>query len=110
MHVLDIVGNKAIHCDNDEYKKENACSTAWRNNNNAACGGVGIMLSKVAIVEVNSAVEYSLQTDEKAVIMHYAPCEGAVIMHYAPREGAEYAEEHYKIPLMPSEHNISGIA
>ena len=66
MHVLGIVNHKIIHRANGdtvEYKSYEKCMVitliTWRNNKNDPCGGVRLMLSKVA------TVEYSLLTSLK---------------------------------------------
>ena len=67
-------------------------SSAWRNSNQAASGGVGIMISKQAEGKLSDVKSYN----KRILIAHFngnPSC--TIIVHYAPVEGNEEAEEHY---------------
>ena len=103
MQVLGIVDHKIIHNNEDddenpiEYKPYGKnmmiTSTAWRNNSNAACGGVGILLNKVATDALAEVVSFN----NRILIANFGGNpEATVIVHYVPCEGADNAEEHYQ--------------
>ena len=68
-------------------------TSAWRSSNGAACGGVGVLVSKnteKALAEVRPVNNRIL-----IVIFSGNPCT-TIIINYAPTEGSEGAIEHYE--------------
>ena len=89
--------------DKIKYWKLDNCtlitSSAWRNSQGAAVGGVGILLSKQAeksISEVTSVNQRIL------VVTFNGNPATTVIANYAPVEGSEDSEAHYQ--------KLSGVA
>ena len=112
INFLGIADHKLVHTD-DGYQTEQLqnctmiTTSAWRNNNNAACGGVGFMLSN----KIESALADVEPVNERILCAHFNGNPAVtVIVHYSPIEGSDMAEEHYSnlantINSMPK-HNI----
>ena len=107
--ILGINDHKIVH-ENDpvlyeSYGKYTLITTsAWRNSNNAASGGVGLMISKTA----ESALAEVKPWNDRILIAHFTG-NGfptlSIIVHYSPTEGSQNAEEHYK-NLLAAIHEI----
>ena len=94
--VLGIADHKIIH--EEKYQNEPLynCSlittSAWRNSNNAASGGVGLLVTK----QLENAISDIEPVNERILCAHFnGNPSTTVIVHYAPVEGSEKAEEHY---------------
>ena len=110
IEILGIVDHKLVHGENEAQINYQPCenytlvtSSAWRNANNAASGGVGLLLSKKA----ENALREIKPVSERILIAHFngqsRKQKGkkgfpaiSVIVHYSPVEGNEGAEEHYE--------------
>ena len=70
-------------------------TSAWRNSNSAAAGGVGLMVSKPA----ESALAEIKPWNERIIVAHFNrngfPAL-SIIVHYLPVEGNPDAEAHYE--------------
>ena len=66
-------------------------TSAWRNSNNAAAGGVGLMIEK----SIESTFEIK-PWNKRIIIAHFNGNPGVtIITHYSPVKGNKEAEEHY---------------
>lgn len=66
-------------------------STAWRNQRNAACGGLGVVLSKKA----TEAFEEVATGNKRILTCHFGGNRATtVIVHYSPVEGSDDSEKH----------------
>ena len=103
--ILGIVDHKIVHSDEDATIKYQPCdnyklitSSAWRNTNNAASGGVGLLINKTA----ENALAEVKPWNKRILIVHFNG-KGyptlTVVVHYSPVEGNEEAEEHYETLL-----------
>ena len=100
LSILAISDHKIVHTKDDDkikYWKLDNCtlitSSAWRNSQGAAVGGIGILLSKQAeksISEVTSVNQRIL------VVTFNGNPATTVIANYAPVEGSEDSEAHYQ--------------
>ena len=96
LNILGIVDHKLVHSEEIKTEDRNKCtlitSSAWRNSNGAASGGVGLLMSKTtesALAEVKSF-------NERIIIAHFnGNPTTTVIVHYSPTEGNETAGNHY---------------
>ena len=96
--ILGIIDHKLVHEDNDvSIKKLDRCTlittSAWRNANNAASGGVGILVSNKLenlISEIRPHTNRILQINiSKNPVL-------SIIVNYAPVNGNTESEEHYE--------------
>lgn len=99
--ILGIVDHKIVH-ENREApvlfqslgKYTLITTSAWRNTNNSAAGGVGLLLDRKAenaLAEVN-------QWNNRIIVAQFIGSGFpalTVIVHYSPVEGSDAAEEHY---------------
>ena len=96
--ILGVVDHKIVH-DDDEIRysrigeRHFITSSAWRNSNNAAMGGIGLVIDNAAesnladVVKWNSRILIAYFTGNPKL---------TVIVHYSPVEGSNLSEEHYK--------------
>ena len=99
MSILGIVDHKIVHEEETVMVKQlDKCTlittSAWRLSNNAACGGVGVLLNKAAeqcLAEIKPISERIL------VAEFTGNPKTTVIIHYAPTEGSDGAEQHYEM-------------
>ena len=106
-----LVDHKLVHDEEIQTKQLNKCtlitSSAWRNSNGAANGGVGLLVA----TRTESALAEIKKYNERIIIAHFNGNPGTtIIVHYSPTEGSETSEEHYTnlgnaIKLVPK-HNI----
>ena len=96
--ILGIVDHKIVH-DTETIRHEQfdrtylITSSAWRNSNQAAAGGVGMLISSQAEKTLSEVKSYN----ERILIADFnGNPRTTVITHYAPVEGSADAEEHYK--------------
>ena len=94
--VLGIVDHKIVHEEPVLYEDMDShilvTTSAWRNSNNAAAGGVGVMIEK----SIESALSEIKPWNERIVIAHFIGNPAVtIITHYSPVEGSKEAEEHY---------------
>ena len=100
--ILGIVDHKIVHEDPEvlvsyqHFGKYTLITTsAWRNANNAAAGGVGLVVNKNA----ESALAEVKSWNERILIAHFIgngfPAL-TIVVHYSPVEGSDNTEEHYK--------------
>ena len=109
INILGVVDHKIVH-DDDPVLVQNYGShvlittSAWRNSNNAAAGGVGFMISKSA----ETALAEVIPVNERIVIANFNgngfPAL-SIIVHYSPVEGNPDAEQHYQ-NLLAAIHDI----
>ena len=67
-------------------------STAWRNQRNAACGGLGVVLSKKA----TEAFEEVATGNKRILTCHFGGNRATTVtVHYAPVEGSDDSEKHW---------------
>ena len=96
MDILGIIDHKIVHDDEFQFTSLGTCklitTSAWRNQSNAACGGVGILINKRA----EDALAEVISFNSRILITHFGGNPATtIITHYAPVEGADDAEEHY---------------
>ena len=101
-NILGIVDHKIVHEDEIEFNQYPQCklitTTAVRNAAGAACGGVGIVISRAA----DDAMEDVSSYNQRILVSNFAGSPATtVIVHYAPVEGSDSAEEHY--------HNLADV-
>ena len=106
INILGVVDHKIVHEDPVVYEQIGGntliTTSAWRNSNNAAVGGVGLMLDRCA----ESALSEIQSWNERILIAHFnANPAVTVIVHYSPVEGSDDAEEHYS-NLTAATHEI----
>ena len=94
--ILGIADHKIIHKEKHLSKTVDNCtlitSSAWRNSNNAANGGVGLLVTR----KVENALSDIEPITERILCVHFNGNPATtVIVHYAPVEGSEGAEDHY---------------
>ena len=98
--ILGIVDHKIVHPSSEEktinFKKLPGCvlitQSAWRNSQNAANGGVGLVVNKAA-ESVLSDVKY---VNKRILIATFnGNPSTTVIVNYSPQEGTQDAVEHY---------------
>ena len=104
--ILGIIDHKVVHEDPVLYEPIGnhilITSSAWRNSNNAAAGGVGLMIEK----SVENALSEVKPWNERIIIAHFNGNPGStIIVHYAPIEGSMDADEHYN-NLASAVHDI----
>ena len=112
--ILGIQEHRIIHSDTVQYEAfqegTNLITTsAWRNTQNASCGGIGALLNNMAFRSLAGVTSFT----QRILIMNFAGNPATtVIVTYAPTEAAdsEIAEEHYKnllkaIKTVPA-HNL----
>ena len=99
LSILTISDHKLVHSKDDDevkyWKLENCTlitTSAWRNAQGAAVGGVGIMLNKQA---EKSLAEVTSVNQRIMVTTFNGNPNTSVISTYAPVEGSEDCEEHY---------------
>ena len=112
--ILGVIDHKIVHNESDEdivYNQVNSSLfitySAWRNDVNAAVGGVGIMINKRASNVLSEVIKWN----ERIII---ATFEGnpktTIFVHYSPVEGDDEAEQHYdklsSAVKQVSKHNI----
>ena len=94
---MGIIDHKIVH-KNDPvlFQKFDNCTlittSAWRNSNGAASGGVGLLISKSsekALAEVNPI------NDRTVIAVFNGNPKTTIVINYAPIEGSKEAEEHY---------------
>ena len=101
--ILGIVDHKIVHNEETEVKQvENTTlvtSSAWRSENGAAQGGVGLMLNKTAESALAEVKKYT----PRIIVAHFsggtatsATINTTVIVNYAPVEGSADADDHYE--------------
>ena len=67
-------------------------TSAWRNANNAASGGIGILLDKANISSLAEVIKWN----RRIIIVHFnGNPKTSIIIHYSPCEGNEEVEDHY---------------
>ena len=68
-------------------------TSAWRNQNQASAGGIGILLDSKAEQALREIIKWT----ERIMIVHFNgnPLT-TVIIHYSPCEGSNETEVHYK--------------
>ena len=97
--ILVVIDHKIVHNESDDdivYNQVNSSlfitSSAWRNDVNAAVGGVGIMINKKA----SNVLSGVIKRNERIII---ATFEGnpktTIIFHYAPVQGNDKTDQHY---------------
>ena len=96
LNILGIVDHKLVHEEETKTHYLNKCalvtSSAWRNSNGAASGGVGLLMSKTT----ESALADIKPFNERIIIAHFnGNPKTTVIVHYSPTEGSATAEDHY---------------
>ena len=97
INILGIVDHKIVHNDDTILTEElNNCtlitSSAWRNANNSASGGVGLLVNKLTEKALISVDPFN----ERIMCAHFSGNPSTtVIVHYAPTEGSDNAIEHY---------------
>ena len=98
--ILGIIDHKIVHKsdDNDIVYKHFGndlfiTSSAWRNNANAAVGGVGMVLDKKA---ENTLSDVKKWNNRIIIATFDGNPKTTVIVHYSPVEGDEESEDHYK--------------
>ena len=72
-HIEKVLGNTLI------------TTSAWRNANNAASGGIGILLDKATISSLGEVIKWNIRiiivhfngNPKTSIIIHYSPCEGS---------------------------------
>ena len=94
---LGIIDHKIVHEENVMIQKLDRCTlittSAWRNNCNAAVGGVGILVSNQVenlIAEIKPHTDRILQVNITGNPMM------SLLINYAPVNGKSDAEEHYE--------------
>ena len=112
--ILGVIDHKIVHNERSDddivYNQVNSSlfitSSAWRNDVNAAVGGVGIMINK----RVSSVLSEVIQWNESIIT---ATFEGnpktTIIVHYSPVEGDDEAEQHNQLSSAVKQvpkHNI----
>ena len=112
--ILGVIDHKIVHNERSDddivYNQVNSSlfitSSAWRNDVNAAVGGVGIMINK----RVSSVLSEVIQWNESIIT---ATFEGnpktTIIVHYSPGEGDDEAEQHNQLSSAVKQvpkHNI----
>ena len=113
LNILGIVDHKIVH-DDDPTKIENLqrctliTTSAWRNTNGAAAGGVGILVDSHS---EKSLAEIKPINNRIMVAVFNGNPNTTVVVNYAPVERSEEAEEHYKmlsnvINSIPKRHVI----
>ena len=97
LDLLCVVDHKIVHEEKYKIQELEDCrlitSSAGRNSNGAAYGGVGIVLNKFAqraLSQVNPVNERILK------IQFNGNPNVTVVVNYSPVEGSEEAEEHYE--------------
>ena len=98
LSILGIIDHKIVHEDDPVLTQQlDNCtlitSSAWRNSNGAASGGVGLLVSKKveqALSDVSPVNNRILMT-----IFNGNP-NTTIVINYAPTEGSESAEDHYE--------------
>ena len=97
INIMGIADHKIVHSDeNILTERLDNCtlitSSAWRNSNNAASGGVGLIVSKA----VESALCNVETINERIICAHFnGNPTTSIVVHYSPTEGSVDAEEHY---------------
>ena len=96
--IIGIIDHKLVHTD-DAIKTTNLdkcsliTSSAWRNSNGAASGGIGIVISKMIEKSLCDVVSFN----ERILIAHFdGNPKTTVIVQYSPTEGSSDSEDHYK--------------
>ena len=94
-----IVDHKIVHVD-EEFKSSSPgqyqpiTSTAWRIQKNAACGGLGFLLSKKA----TEAFEEGSSAKKRILTCHFGGNQATTaILHYAPEGESDDFGQHYNI-------------
>ena len=95
--ILGIIDHKIVHEDEEiNYKTLQGYTlitqSAWRNEQNAACGGVGILLYKRA---ENALAEVKCYNERILIAKFNGNPAVTIIVNYSPQEGTEEAKEHY---------------
>ena len=96
--MLGIVDHKIVHEEEIVHSKHDnntlITTSAWRNDCNAAQGGVGIMINKTAADLLAEVVPVNKRT----LIVHFnGNPKMSIIVTYAPIEGSNDSEEHYQM-------------
>ena len=94
--ILAIIDHKICHEDEINYEQLDKhiiiTSSAWRNSNNAAAGGVGFVINNNAEGTLAEVSKFN----DRILIAHFSGNpKTSIIIHYSPCEGASDAEEHY---------------
>ena len=98
LDILGIVDHKIVHEDDPVLIQQlDNCmlitTSAWRNSNGAASGGVGVVVSNKA---EKALAEVKPVNDRILVVIFSGNPSTTLIINYAPTEGSEGAEEHYE--------------
>ena len=94
--ILGLVYHKTMHKDNINIQQVDQhiiiTSSAWKNNANAAVGGVGIVVSKNAEDTLAEITKYN----DRILVAHFnGNPRTTITVSYAPCEGSDESEEHY---------------
>ena len=94
---MGIQDHKMVHEDEEKRTEViDGCTlittSTWRNDKNAAVGGVGLMFSKYASHALADVEAFH----NRIIIVHFNgnPATTLIVQH-SPTEGSEYVEEHY---------------
>ena len=95
--VLRVVDHKIVHDELFLFKDTESpiliTTSAWRNINNSASGGVGLMIDK----SIKSSLSYVKPWNKRIFIAQFnGNPVVTIIVHYSPVEGSNEAEEHYE--------------
>ena len=114
INILGIQDHKIVHKEGDSKIKTDIIngytvitSSAWRNNRNAAIGGVGVILDKYAANSIAKVQSFS----NRIMIIHLTGNPSTtVIIQYTPTEGSSECESHFEnlsnaITMIPK-HNV----
>ena len=98
LSILGIIDHKIVHDEEDTRIEEHVncvliTTSAWRNSNGAASGGVGLVVSKKA---EKALAEVKPINNRIVVAVFNGNPKTTIIINYAPVEGSEDAEEHYE--------------
>ena len=114
INILGIQDHKIVHKEGDSKIKTDIIngytvitSSAWRNNRNAAIGGVGVILDKYA---ANSLAKVEPFNNRIMIIHLTGNPSTTVIIQYTPTEGSSECESHFEnllnaISMIPK-HNV----
>jgi len=99
--ILGIVDHKIVHGESDNnsliYKDIQRCTlitqSAWRNRQNAANGGIGLLISKSA---KNALADVTSFNSRILIAKFNGNPSTSVIKTYSPQEGTEDAINHYE--------------
>lgn len=97
--ILGIVDHKIVHKEDDDDIVYDTVedgifitSSAWRNSRNAASGGVGLVVNKIAAGTLAEVIKWN----RRIIVANFSGNPSlTIIVHYSPVEGDEEAEDHY---------------